>query len=49
MHPKCFAIKIITIRIRIIRIIIIIIITYLTRVNPSSEAVINGYPWELKN
>ena len=46
MHPKCFAIKIITIRIRII---IIIIITYLTRVNPSSEAVINGCPWELKN
>ena len=44
MHPKCFAIKVITIRIRII-----IIITYLTRVNPSSEAVINGCPWELKN
>ena len=38
MHPKCFAIEIIRIRIRII---IIIIITYLTRVNPSSEAVIN--------
>ena len=32
MHPKCFEIEII---------IIIIIITYLTRVNPSSEAVIN--------
>ena len=41
MHPKCFAIKIIRIRIRIRIIIIIIIMTYLTRVNPSSEAVIN--------
>ena len=38
MHPKCFEIEIIII-------IIIIIITYLTRVNPSSEAVIYGVPW----
>ena len=44
MHPKCFEIEII-----IIIIITIIIITYLTRVNPSSEAVINGCPGELKN
>ena len=35
MHPKCFKIEIIII------VIILIIITYLTRVNPSSEAVIN--------
>ena len=35
MHPKCFEIEIIIIIIKII------IITYLTRVNPSSEAVIN--------
>ena len=41
MHPKCFENEII--------IIIIIIITYLTRVNPSSEAVINGCPGQLKN
>ena len=45
MHPKCFEIEIII----IIIIITIIIITYLTSVNPSSEAVINGCPWELKN
>ena len=45
MHPKCFEIEIII----IIIIITIIIITYLTRVNPSSEAVINGCPGELKN
>ena len=31
------------------KIIIIIIITYLTRVNPSAEAVINGCPGQLKN
>ena len=43
MHPKCFEIEMIVI------IIIIIKITYLTRVNPSSEAVINGCPGELKN
>ena len=43
MHPKCFEIEIIII------IITIIIITYLTRVNPPSEAVINGCPGELKN
>ena len=30
-------------------IIIIIIITYLTRVNPSAEAVINGCPGQLRN
>ena len=30
-------------------IIIIIIITYLTRVNPSAEAVINVYSGQLKN
>ena len=30
-------------------IIIIIIITYLTKVNPSAEAVINGCPGQLKN
>ena len=29
--------------------IIIIIITYLTRVNPSAEAVINGCPGQLRN
>ena len=29
--------------------IIIIIITYLTKVNPSAEAVINGCPGQLKN
>ena len=41
MHRKCFEIE--------KKKIIIIIITYLTRVNPSSEAVINGCPGELKN
>ena len=40
MHRKCFEIE---------KKKIIIIITYLTRVNPSSEAVINGCPGELKN
>ena len=30
-------------------IIMMIIITYLTRVNPSAEAVINGCPGQLKN
>ena len=30
-------------------IMIIIIITYLTRVNPSAEAVINGCPGQLRN
>ena len=33
----------------IIMVIIIIIITYLTRVNPSAEAVINGCPGQLRN
>ena len=33
----------------IIKIIIIIIITYLTRVNLSAKAVINGCPGQLKN
>ena len=33
----------------IIIIIIIIMITYLTKVNPSAEAVINGCPGQLKN
>lgn len=42
MHPKCFKIEIIII------VIILIIITYLTRVNPSSEAVINRVPWATK-
>ena len=40
MHRKCFEIE---------KKNIIIIITYLTRVNPSSGAVINGCPGELKN
>ena len=39
----------IMIMIMIIIIIIIIIITYLTRVNPSAEAVINGCPGQLRN
>ena len=33
----------------IIIIIIMIIITYLTRINPLAEAVINGCPGQLKN
>ena len=33
----------------IIIIIMIIITTYLTRVNPSAQAVINGCPGQLKN
>ena len=45
-----FHLKIIIIMMMIITIIIIIIIiTYLTRVNPSAEAVINGCPGLLKN
>ena len=43
-----FHLKIIIIMMMIIT-IIIIIITYLTRVNPSAEAVINGCPGLLKN
>ena len=33
----------------LIIIMIIIVITYLTRVNPSAEAVINGCPGQLRN
>ena len=44
-----FHLKIIIIIMMMIITIIIIIITYLTRVNPSAEAVINGCPGLLKN
>ena len=40
---------IIIIIIMIIIMIIIIMITYLTKVNPSAEAVTNGCPGQLKN
>ena len=45
LHPRSFESS----RLIIIIIIIIIIITYLTRVNPSAEAVINVYSGQLKN
>ena len=53
LHARSFEssrlIIIIIIIIIIMIIIIIIIITYLTRVNPSAEAVINLYSGQLKN